>query len=510
MPTLTLNGQTLTVPEGATILQAARTRGIAIPTLCHRADLVPTGGCRICVVEDLVSGRLLPACATPAADGAQLAADTPLVRQARHDVLELLLSDHPADCVAPCELACPSHLHIPRLLRALASGEADTAAHVVYETIALPRTLSRVCPAPCEKACRRATLDHTLDICWLKGFAAGQGAPPLPRAPGHTGRRVTIIGAGPAGLAAAFFIQRHGHACTVLEMTDAPGGQLRRALPPDRQPLPELAADVAVLQALGVRFHLNCRVGHDRSLAAIAAEADAIVLATGEATVAELAGSFALERAGSHIRTGRHSFQTSRPHIFAVGAAAHSCRLAVLANAQAHRLAASLHTWLVSGQAPDAAPHLRFRAHAGHLAREQLAAFGERGQPGHPGARTAGEAATEAARCLHCDCRKADDCRLRDLCEEYGGHSGTLPGARRALDRTATAAGIVVESARCVACGICVRLAAQRGASVAPALVGRGFELRIAPPLGRTWDDIPAELLQACAQACPTGALARA
>lgn len=509
MPTLTLNGRLLTVPPGATILQAAQTLGIAIPTLCHRPDLQPTGGCRICVVEDLISGRLVPACATPAADGAQLAADTPLVRQARLDALELLLSDHPADCVAPCELACPSHLHIPRLLRALAAGETDTAAHVVYETIALPRTLSRVCPAPCERACRRATLDQTLDICWLKGFAAEQGATPLPSAPHHTGRRVTIVGAGPAGLAAAFFIQRYGHVCTVLEQADAPGGQLRTALPPERQSAAELAADLAVLQALGVRIHFNCRVGHDRSREVVAAESDALVLAVGEAAAAELAEGFSLERAGSLVQTGRHSFQTSRPDVFAVGAAAHACRLAVLANAQARRLATSVHAWLITGQAPEAAPHVRFRAHAGHLAREQLTAFGVSGQAGHPHAHTAAQAATEAARCLHCDCRKADDCRLRDLCEAHGGHSGTLPGARRTLDRTRTMAGIVVESARCVACGICVRLAARHGTGVTPALVGRGFDLRIAPPLGRTWDDIPAEILQACAQACPTGALAR-
>ena len=119
------------------------------------------------------------------------------------------------------------------------------------------------------------------------------------------------------------------------------------------------------------------------------------------------------------------------------------------------------------------------------------------------------DAAYEAARCLQCGCRKPDACRLRDLCTETGARQSAFAGEHSTMAR-GRAGAFRFDAARCVLCGICVRTAQQRQASIAPTFQGRGFTMRIAPPLGRTWDEIPPDILAACAAACPTGAMALA
>jgi len=113
----------------------------------------------------------------------------------------------------------------------------------------------------------------------------------------------------------------------------------------------------------------------------------------------------------------------------------------------------------------------------------------------------------ESARCLQCGCRKADDCRLRDLCAEAGAKQTAFAGERSAVVRSEDGRGFAFDSSRCVLCGICVRTAETMGASVAPTFRGRGFDAQIAPPLGRTWTDVAPDVLAACAASCPTGAM---
>lgn len=166
------------IPE--TVCQAADRVGIRIPTLCHRDGLHPVGGCGVCTVEDTATGRLLPACVTRAATHMAIATASPAALQARKDALDLLLSNHPADCEAPCQMACPSGLPVPRFLEAVAAGHLDTAA-------ALARRHPFTCgaKAPCEKACRRKPLGGAVAICrlhrWLAGPADAPPAAPAPR-----------------------------------------------------------------------------------------------------------------------------------------------------------------------------------------------------------------------------------------------------------------------------------------------------------------------------------------
>ena len=123
MPKLTIDGRTIEVEAGTTILQAARRLGIEIPTLCYADGREPLTSCFVCVVK--VQGRenLVPACATVVEDGMVVEASSEEVREARRVALELLLSDHLGDCVAPCQAACPAGMNIPLMLRQIARGD---------------------------------------------------------------------------------------------------------------------------------------------------------------------------------------------------------------------------------------------------------------------------------------------------------------------------------------------------------------------------------------------------
>ena len=168
MPRLTIDSREVQVPEGSTILEAARVLGIRIPTLCHLDGLEPSVSCFVCVVKVKGLAHLVPACATIARDAMEVESETEEVHEARRTALELLLSDHVGDCMAPCQLLCPAQMNIPVMNRQIAAGELEKAIVTVKRDIAIPAVLGRICPAPCEKGCRRAARDAAVSICLLK------------------------------------------------------------------------------------------------------------------------------------------------------------------------------------------------------------------------------------------------------------------------------------------------------------------------------------------------------
>ncbi|MFN3480303.1 MAG: 2Fe-2S iron-sulfur cluster-binding protein, partial [Thermodesulfovibrionales bacterium] len=101
---ITIDGRTIDVPEGITVLDAARMYDIPIPTLCHHPKLTPFGGCRLCLVEIKGIARPVTSCTTPVSEGMEVLTSTPLIEELRRTVLELILSDHPNDCMV-CEKA---------------------------------------------------------------------------------------------------------------------------------------------------------------------------------------------------------------------------------------------------------------------------------------------------------------------------------------------------------------------------------------------------------------------
>ena len=221
MINITIDGKSTQVPEGTTILDAAESIGIKIPTLCYLKDLLPLTSCMLCVVK--VEGRrnLLPSCATRAEEGMVIFNDDPDVKLARRTALELLLSDHVGDCMGPCQVACPAGMNIPEMMRFMAAGHYDRAIETIKEHLALPAVTGYICPAPCEKACRRGQVDEPLAVRLIKRCAAeldlAEAAPFKPHVSPDRGKKVAVIGAGPAGLAAAVYGASEGLRTLVVE-----------------------------------------------------------------------------------------------------------------------------------------------------------------------------------------------------------------------------------------------------------------------------------------------------
>ena len=294
--TLTIDGREVTVEQGTTVLQAARGLGITIPTLCLVEGIEPVAACYLCSVQVEGQKRLSPSCALPAADGMVVVTDSDDVRASRKMALELLLSDHAGDCIAPCSAGCPAGLDVSGYVYELASGNVDRSMEVIYDKLSLPGTLGRVCPRLCEESCRRCDWDHEgLAIAALHRYATDRNqkaenpAGPQPGEP--SGKKVAIVGAGPAGLTAAFYLRRQGHACTLFDAHPKPGGMLRYGIPEYRLPRAALDDEIRVIERLGATFRMNARWGSDFSLADLRRDHDAVFIGIG----AQLTGALRCE-----------------------------------------------------------------------------------------------------------------------------------------------------------------------------------------------------------------------
>lgn len=280
---LTIDGKGVEAREGETILSAARRAGIAVPTLCHDGKLEPYAACWICAVKVDGDRRLRPACSTLAADGMRVVTIDDDIRAARRLCLELLLSDHCGECVPPCRLACPSGCDARGYIRLILEKQYADALALIRETVPLPATIGRICPHPCEEACRRSSVDEPVSICALKRFAAdkaGGGPPPATKPP--TGKRVAVVGSGPAGLSAAWFLLLEGHAVTVFEAREKAGGMLRYGIPEYRLPKAVLDAEIDVIRSLGVEIRCGQGIGPARPAAGLLAEGyHAVLIAAG-------------------------------------------------------------------------------------------------------------------------------------------------------------------------------------------------------------------------------------
>ncbi len=281
---LTLDGAERRARPGQTLLDVATEAGVHVPTLCHDPRLEPEGSCWVCVVEVRRGDgwAAVPACATRAEAGMEVRTDSEAVREARRWAVELLLSDHWADCVAPCTLACPAGIDVPGYVAAVGEGRFDEAVGIVRAKNPLPAVCGRICPARCEEVCRRGLVDEPVAINPLKRLATERAAAaaPGPAVPA-SGRRVAVVGAGPAGLSAAWYLRLRGHAVTVFEAAESPGGMLRHAIPAYRLPREVLDADLAALEAAGVELVYGRRLGGDLTVGELADGWDAVFLALG-------------------------------------------------------------------------------------------------------------------------------------------------------------------------------------------------------------------------------------
>jgi len=159
-----LDNQECEVLEGETIMVAARRKGLFIPSLCFAEGAVHKASCMVCVVKYTTNGQILPSCTTYPEEGMQIETESEEIRTIRKLSLELLLSDHRADCEAPCVLVCPEGLDVEKVLKYYDLAQYADAYRLISKTFALPEIGCDTCKAPCEKACRRGTVDCAVSI----------------------------------------------------------------------------------------------------------------------------------------------------------------------------------------------------------------------------------------------------------------------------------------------------------------------------------------------------------
>lgn len=510
MVKLKINNHSIEVIEGSTILEAAAQLGIEIPTMCHLEGTEHFTSCMICLVKDRRNGRLMPSCSMPVADGMDLVTNDEECTESRKAALELLLSEHVGDCEAPCQLVCPAHMNIPLMNRLIVKGNFAKAMQVVKRDIALPAILGRICPAPCEAGCRRKQLDEAVAICHLKQFVADEDLnltePFRPVIPASTGKKIAIVGAGPAGLAAAYYLQLKGHQTVVFDRNEKAGGDLLK-IDETILPHPVIENEVAVIARAGVEFRMGYEINNSE-YEQLKVDYNAVVLATGSQ---DQMNSFGLKSSKSGIEVDKASYQTSEEKVFAVGNALRPSKLAVRSVGQGNELAIIIDRWLNSGDLKGNPE--RFNSKFGKLYQvefnEYLKESVKLDRLKTDRDFTAEEARVEAERCLHCDCRNPESCKLRVYSDEYLALQKRFQTSeRKIVQKYVYREGIVYESAKCIKCGICVRLTQQYQEEFGFSFIGRGFDVKIGVPFNESVQNALRKTANLVAENCPTGALA--
>ena len=281
---LNINGKEVTGVPGQTILEVARENDIFIPTLCFDERTRIYGSCGICMCEVEGNPKLCKACATVIAPGMVVRTNTERVIESRKTNLELLLSNHTGDCRPPCVLACPAGTDCQGYVGLIANGEYDKANELVKDKIPLPASLGRVCPHPCETDCRRGLIDEPIAIQQLKRFVSDNdraGAKFIPECEPDTGKSVGIIGGGPMGLSAAYFLRQMGHDVTIFESMPKAGGMLRYGIPEYRLPKAELDDEIDTIEQMGVEIITDTKIGIDIPFQSVRDDFDAVLLGIG-------------------------------------------------------------------------------------------------------------------------------------------------------------------------------------------------------------------------------------
>ncbi|HLN19550.1 MAG TPA: 2Fe-2S iron-sulfur cluster-binding protein [Bacteroidales bacterium] len=346
MVSLKINNTECRAVEGTTILHAANSAGYSIPVLCHKEGVPHYTSCMVCMVKDTVSGNFLPACSSLVRDGLEIDTEGHDVIDIRRKSLELLLSEHRAECEAPCKIVCPAFYNIPLFNRYLSTGDFNNAKLLT----ALEKGKDEIhcidCKAYCENACRRRKIDQQISIRNLKIFISG------------------------------LMSEEHISLDAGISKTDE-------------------------------RKKFSSR--------------------TGKLEPSEL------------VEWTKECKNITR-------------RIRLVSDIES--------------------------------------------------------AATEASACMHCDCRALNDCRLRDLSEEYLGKD---PGSKivnsPAVKKINHKTGLIFENAKCIKCGLCVRVCEDSISEPSLCFISRGFISIISEPLAIEFDEVLLSQSQKAVDVCPTGAL---
>ncbi|MFS1920731.1 formate dehydrogenase subunit alpha [Vibrio lentus] len=288
---IVIDGKYRIVEQGQTVLEAAKTCGLEIPSLCglnKTADKVP---CDLCVVE--VDGvGVTRSCELEVSNGLNITTQSKQLTNHRQEALNRIMTDHYADCEAPCQTACPAGVDIQSYLHHIAQNDHIKAIEVIKKTLPMPLSIGRVCPAFCETECRRNLVDESIAIRQLKRHAADadlavQESYMPPKKP-NKGKRIAIVGSGPGGLTAGYYLSNEGYDVSVYESMPKAGGWLRYGIPEYRLPKSILDKEIELMCRNGMAVECDKKLGVDFTLSDLSNDFDAVCLAVGASQAVEM------------------------------------------------------------------------------------------------------------------------------------------------------------------------------------------------------------------------------
>ncbi|KAF0151420.1 MAG: molybdopterin oxidoreductase [Ignavibacteria bacterium] len=267
--TLTINNKEVSAAPDKTILQVVKENKLdEIPTLCHDDRLEHFTACYLCVVEIEGMSKLVPSCATKITSGMNIYTRSERIVSTRKTALELIMSNHYADCIGPCMNNCPAGVDAQSYIALISMGQYEEALKVIKYNNPLPLSIGRVCVRDCENACRRNYVDESVAVNAMKRFVADFDAKDKwnPKLKQKKNKKVAVIGGGPAGLTCAYYLTTEGYSVTIFEKLPKLGGMLRYGIPEYRLPKNILDSEISWILDLGVEAKTNVELGTDFSI----------------------------------------------------------------------------------------------------------------------------------------------------------------------------------------------------------------------------------------------------
>ncbi len=327
-----------------TLLQLFLEESIKVPLLGFDAKFQDWKDNTGLSMVELKDGSLVHPGVTFCEEGMSVYTRTPDLEQFRKYRLKELLEDHQADCNAPCHRACPAGVDIQAYLKQVSVGNFKAAYDIILANNPLPAICGRVCPHPCEAACRRSLVDVSVAINPVKRFVADfaeQNTPVYP-VPSPTGKKLAIVGGGPSGLTAAYYSVLNGHDVTLFEKQEKAGGMMRYGIPSYRLPEEILDREIQRIEKAGVNIVTGKSLGSHLRLEDLQKDFDAVYLSVGcwEASSMRVDGEKAAGvRPGIHylelVTKGREKPNTGHIVVVGGGNTAIDCARSALRNGAA-------------------------------------------------------------------------------------------------------------------------------------------------------------------------------
>ena len=506
MINLRIDNKEIEVPAGTSLIEAARQNGIYIPSLCYNSDLPHYSSCMVCIVKDVKADKFIPSCSALAEQGMEIEATGGDVLKLRRDALSMLLSEHRAECEAPCRLVCPAGLNIPVLNRYLAASEIDKSGELAFLDMGLPASTCRLCPGYCENACRRKMIDHKIAISALVTNSSFAYKIENFRPGSNKGKNIAVVGGGSSGLITAFNLTIDGYNCEIFEKEEFAGGSIITEFEEKKFPKQLVEDEITRLLSTGIKINYKTVVNEEYITNQLIKEYDTVILASSQKPAikgATISDSFLQFEGDTMMLKGKH--------IFAVGGAAKESRQIVRRMGQAKKAARGISRFLATGELKGMPKS--FNSTIGRIGdNEKLEWLKECPVKSERHNEPAGidESIREAENCLHCDCRAASGCQLRDLCS---GMEIKNPGVKYTAfpieKKVDFINRVIFEQTKCIKCGLCVRVMDNKTNDPSLCFTGRGFLSIISEPLDYSFKDISGKDIDKAIDICPTGALTR-